>query len=496
MLSTEVWPPGARRDVDLTRSYYVIVGNGISGLTNHLTLLASALGRERLGGREILHIGGCDPWQGYVSTAMGQWPAMVVLPEFVEQYRGRGGAEFDFLGVKEFGLAAEGQWLALAGARSFWSLAGEVKGVRAVGTGYELAVETATGFVTVRADFVDVCGGPGPARRLAPGVVDPSDAVLLGEYVNLRGSLQAWPRVVTGDWFLGRANPVALTGQRVLVVGGGATAAWCVERAEQAGHEVWWLAEGSLRGAFLPSGRNDGLAQGPLTRQRMNGVLTVESVLFPSRADTRFGEGYLVKGVRSSPGGLVEVSFAGSGRLVDGRRRVFAGLAQEEFAQVVVALGQLQLPTEVGSWAHLLQGVLRPAVGAGRQLLKDRFGRCVGLQSLDGKLRVLGAAGLGHPDVVREWRKIGSRSHVFFESLAGQGKVNVGVALCGLTVAEANRYWDGGRPNENLNTAMGAELPGLFGEMGPVWTEMRASRVVPFTEGELGAVDKATTERY
>lgn len=475
------------------------MGNGISGLTDHLTLLGSGWGRERVGGREILHIGGGDPWQGYVAMTMGQWPSILVLPEFQEQYRRRGGAEFDFLGVPEFASAAERQWLALSAARPFGSLTGKVKGIRFVGGGYEVEVDTPGGLSTVLAEFVDICGGPGPARRLAAGVVDPSDAVLLGEYANLQGSVQPWPRVVTGDWFLGNGNAVAPSGEKVLVVGGGPTAAWCVERAEQAGHEVWWMGEGFLRGAFLPSGRNDGLAQGPLTRRRQNGVLTVENKLFPSRADTRFGEGYLVTGIGSSRG-LVMVRFGlaaeGSGRLVDGRRRCLPVLVQQEFSQVVVALGQLQLPSEVGSWAHLLQGVLRPAVGAGRHLVNDRFGRTVGLQSLDGKLRLLGAAGLGHPDVVREWRKVGSRSHVFFESLAGQGRVNVGVALCGLTVAEANRYWEERRPNVNLNTAAAGESPGLFGDMGRVWAEMRASRVVPFTEGELEVVSGGTTERY
>jgi len=242
------------------------------------------------------------------------------------------------------------------------------------------------------------------------------------------------------------------------------------------------------------------VAQGPLARRRLNGVWSVENDLFPSRVGSRFGEGYLVTGVHSSPQGGVVVNFGlasgGSGRLVDGQRRILPVLVREEFAQVVVAMGQLQLPTEVGSWAHLLQGVLRAAVGAGRQVLRDRFGRSVGLRSLDGKLRVLGAAGLGHPDVVREWRKVGSRSHVFFESLAEQGRVGVGVALCGLTIGEANGYWDGVRVNSNLNTAMAGELPAVFGEMGRVWVEMRASRVVPFAEGEVGTVSGRTSERY
>ena len=500
MSSPGSWPPGGGRNADLTRSYYVIVGNGISGLTDHLTLLASAWGRERLGGLEILHIGGLDPWQGYVPTAMGQWPAILALPEFWEQYRGRGGAEYDFLGVGEFAVAAERQWKRLAKARPFWSLPGNVRGIRFVGGGYEIEVETPEGVVMVRAEFVDVCGGPGPARRLRAGVVDPNDAVLLGEYANLRGSVQVWPRVVTGDWFLGKGNAVAPSGERVLVVGGGATGAWCVERAEQAGHEVCWVGEGGLRGAFLPSRRNYGLAQGPLTRRRVNGVQTVENDLFPTGVNTRFGEGYLVTGVHSAASGFAVVSFGlsagGTGRLVDGKRQILPGLVQEEFAQVVVAMGQLQLPTEVGSWAHVLQGVLRAAVGAGRQVLLDRFGRSVGLQSFDGRLRVLGAAGLGHPDVVREWRKVGSGSHVFFQSLAEQGRVGVGVALCGLTIAEANGYWDEFRPNENLNTAMAQELPGVFGEMGRVWVEMRASRVVPFAEGEVGTVSGGTSERY
>jgi hypothetical protein len=210
--------------------------------------------------------------------------------------------------------------------------------------------------------------------------------------------------------------------------------------------------------------------------------------------------------VAKSPSGFAELKFqvnpnAKLPRFVDANRaNIPVPPATREFNQVVVAIGQLQYPKEQGSWADLLQNVLAKARAAGSHFIRDSIGRVVGLQSAGGLLRVLGAAALSHPDVTREWRQIGSSSNLYLKSLVEQSRVEVGVALSGTLVAEANHYWQAGRRNNNLNMISSTELgliwPALFPAAVRTWIEMRSTRIEPFTTAEITSVEKLTADRY
>jgi hypothetical protein len=167
----------------------------------------------------------------------------------------------------------------------------------------------------------------------------------------------------------------------------------------------------------------------------------------------------------------------------------------EVFQQVVIAFGQVK-----SYWEQLLECVLPRARWMGRHLVQDRVGRVIGMQSSEGTIRVLGAAALSHPDVSGMWETPGSASNLFFQTLVEQARVDIGMPLALLLIAEANQYWGGLGANDNLNTTTEADLiallPGLSQEVISTWLQMRASRISPFTQSELRDVLMATKDCY
>jgi hypothetical protein len=72
----------------------------------------------------------------------------------------------------------------------------------------------------------------------------------------------------------------------------------------------------------------------------------------------------------------------------------------------------------------------------------------VGLQSDDGKLRVLGAAFLTHPEGRSVFKNANSDLFRYVASLPEQAQVESGAAVATMTTALANRYF-GYQPNYN-----------------------------------------------
>jgi len=59
-------------------AYYVIIGRGVTGLYNHLTMLADVWGRARLTPNlPVMHLGYAEPWGRRGHERMGQWPRML-----------------------------------------------------------------------------------------------------------------------------------------------------------------------------------------------------------------------------------------------------------------------------------------------------------------------------------------------------------------------------------------------------------------------------------
>lgn len=94
-------------------------------------------------------------------------------------------------------------------------------------SGFELSVEYEGLATSIWADKVDICTGPGPMRKLSTSNDD-------------RQLLESKERIVYGDSFY---NFQDMKGEEVLVYGGGSTAAWAVEHAIRAGvSRVDWFA--------------------------------------------------------------------------------------------------------------------------------------------------------------------------------------------------------------------------------------------------------------
>ena len=492
-----MWPPGADYSPDLTRRYYVMIGAGYGALVNHWMVRATG----RVGSLDVLHIGDIDPWRAYEPLPMGQWPPALTLPAVNQRPAGR---DTDFLLSSNFAQASEDSWIELGKQYHFYAVRDQVTSIVLQPAGhFEINVAGMT--QPVLADKVDVVAGPGPALRLGPPTI--TDRALLDEYSSSQAP-SGLPRVVSGESYLTAGTGVASMGT-VCVLGGGPTAAWCVERAESLGNAVVWVVERQINPALTSSRRNDHLAQGTLTRRRLNGVTTLEGDLFPSNPSTSFIEGYVCDRLTPSGAG-VQVTLTPSGktstpRHVDGTRTVVPlPPPPMDFEQVVVAIGQARLPTDSESWAARLKNVLAPARAANRHFLRDREGRVVGLQTLDGNLRVLGSTALAHPDVATEWRQVNSSSQVFYESLYEQARVDTGIALSSIALAAANQFR--AAPHDvNLNAVSDLELENgwmltghrpLFPTMAATWFEMRHARIHPFLEDEIKLIASINRDRY
>jgi hypothetical protein len=472
---------------DTSLRYYVIVGCGFSGILNHALLRHPS--NTRVGSLPILHVGSKDPWWSYYSMPMGQWPTLLTLPAFSHQPSSI--ARCANLGSSEFADINQRQWNALYAARPFHHEDARLVAIRSIGPGaYEIELDNGRIF---NAAYIDVCGGPGPSRTPPSAMsIDPN---LMNEFRGMGMGPGGWPRLLSGETFLNRMTPTMPSAARICVYGGGPTGAWCVERAESMGHAVFWVAAEKLNAAFVASRRNDGLVVPPVVRKPVNGDHVITGNLRPSNPTTVFGENLDATAIVLDTFGQVEVQLqpaaTGTPRFIGpGGPFAFPTTPGLRVAQVVLSIGQETGHAEPRSWASLLRSVFGSAIHAGAHFIIDRQGLVVGMQSLDNRVRLLGAAALSHPDVQVEWAKPGTPSNLYFRSLVEQARVRNGITLSALTIAEANGLWSSG-VNGNLNTAGLKDLlqltsgwpVGLDGAQS--WFEMRGSRISPFERLEF-----------
>jgi hypothetical protein len=481
--------PTSPLDPDPAKSYYVIIGCGFSGVLNHALLRPT-----RLGGLPILHIGETDPWRNYHPMPMGQPPTLLTLPGFTK--RPSKLDRYTNLKSDEFARINKFEWNQLAKNHTFYHEKGRVVGVGKPGPRYE--VKLASGHI-YQAEYIDVCGGPGPARRPSPDDID-IDKVLLREF---DGATKAghWPRLVSGEAFLSSRTPAvpAEPGSSVCVYGGGPTGAWCVEHAQKLGHRVYWVANKNLNEAFVADRRNDHLLRDSVVREIVGGNHVVTGRLVPADSSTTFGENLQATKITATAPDEVKISFTASApttwRFTEstGPRRISPPTVESlDVQQVVLSIGQETSYKEDRSWASLLKPVLEDAISGRTYLITDRQRRVVGLQSDDERVRLLGAAALGHPKVRAEWEKPGSPSYLFFRSLVEQARVPIGITLSATLLAEANEFWSSA-PNENLNTCGLVDLWQLIHRWGwpaeldtaETWLQMRGNRIPPFARSEL-----------
>jgi hypothetical protein len=164
----------------------------------------------------VLFIGGEEPWSRYAPIPMGQWPAVLSAPAFRDRLRAL--PQHGFLRSPDFAAAIERQWQHLSWLRSFHAIQDRVRSIAPAAHGFDIDIGRPD---PVKAELVDVCGGPGPARRLCDHQVD---AALRPYPSNLPGP-NGWRLLETGESFLEQGTVIA-GGNGVTVIGGGPTAAW------------------------------------------------------------------------------------------------------------------------------------------------------------------------------------------------------------------------------------------------------------------------------
>jgi type VI secretion system secreted protein VgrG len=233
---------------------------------------------------------------------------------------------------------------------------------------YKVDIATAPGQTkSIYTNNIDIATGPGPARKLADGVL-PSDD---------EKKLKAAGTLVYGDQHL--ATTPLPAGSKVLVYGGGASAAWNVNHSGKNGADVNWSARGA--------GGKDPFAGANLARNR--------KVMEETAGSRQTREITKVTPV-----------------MVDGKQKALVqfndGKPPQVYDQVVVSIGQDSKAK--GGVENLMSGVLEKKPGDGPKMTTiegvkpdgKRDGNLVGLYSGDqkGGIRVVGAAatatGLGN----------------------------------------------------------------------------------------------------
>jgi hypothetical protein len=519
-----------------TKPRYVIIGNGFAATVDHATLRQTKFGVERIGGKEVLHIGYPDPWGKYHPHDMNQYLELLTLPGYKNQ-----AVEADVT------ASGRGRWL--------WSphfakrTAEEIETIKEYDTdtkvlpGQVLKIEkTAQNFrifvrppgarenqaVQVLASKIDICTGPGQTR-VAPngpgGFTRPEE--LETEYTSPPGiDADDWyPQLITASSYT-RENAKTIAGGLVLVTGAGPAAAQAVERAleEGAGHILW--TPSSIHQAFPPTLRLDDLVKVDLhpavnrwgtlpvrlgfpagalklvpardnvwiTEKEYRIIrieyLTAEKIL--ERSLTTHNDQPLLPAAFAIQDGNARdvtpllVTFARDGYCIGSDGVQTQQFHYGVFHQVVTAKGLQDTVNEPGSAFMLLKDLISSGSVTLEPIIWHRSQDCaLGLQSTDGRIRLLGASGHGNklmkslaggPTTVLE---------SYQSSLPAQARIALqGVTVSGVTIAHANRYFpDKTAVNPNVNTAMLRELKDTFGDrLGKLIHTVRSYRIRPFED--------------
>ncbi len=428
---------------------HAVLGIGYAGLVDVSTLLAA---RSPIVAGGVLWLGDDDPWSAYDDHAMGQWPCLLALPGYRAENQPRNEEAAQWLSSRAFAENNARQLEAIERELRVARLPGQVRTPFRLEAGeLVIEVERADSTVqTVRLRSLDVCTGPGPARLLdrdrpqGPFVrVDQLhfDDELYDEY--RRGGVSA--RVQVAQRFM---HADVTPGARVLVVGEGALAAGCAERALARGSRVVWVGRRDDLAQNLPdSGRYEHLFRDPRWRQTRS---------FEAAPP---GLTVLVARVRSlvPSGGRVRVELA-----AESRSAALAGPAVvDDIDQVVISASSRSGANEEGSMRFLMKAWMVPRGERKHRLdpiVSD--GLVVGYSALGGLLRVLGApmSGLAAeepPGVVQELRRwLGSLPRQ--ARLAG---IQIGITAGAALIARANGFYRAvDAPDECAHTATAADL--------------------------------------
>lgn len=391
------------------------------------------------------------------------------------------------------------------------------------------------------ARYVDICTGAGKARAAEERVLGTD----LYEQMRTRiwQPVESWTgdlahfttrKILTGTEALYRETIWDGADERYCVMGGGGVGVNMVERSQDGRREKWvdWLASGTLHASFA-IGRNDILLRHPHTWNDLGTVIDNPgqpmamddlgdgrkdqlASLDPASRKWRFGQGSEVETATIAKT-RVKIVFAPATRTnkfenvpndpelkdqtVPPQMRDYweqnTPLLAGKFALSAMACAGEDLYEQWSATVDVYDRLIR----AGGQDIRDvgqaeklaahvtlspieagSDGRMVGLQTSDGTLRVLGAAGTGNASLATDsyggpYRKMTD----YHDTLPAQGQIGrVGFVFSALNVAMANHYFDAANKkktnaddvapvtdvevNTNVNTMSRKELEDLLGD--------------------------------
>jgi hypothetical protein len=359
------------------------------------------------------------------------------------------------------------------------------------------------------ADFIDICTGSG-----RPQVIAPAHASVAQSRTPPWIFPEAWTeerssrRVLNGIDAI-RREMVWTDGERVCVTAGGGIALNVAEKARNQRCTLDWSARSGLfANTFELNPRNDTFLKHPFTKKPMEynerracGV-DAEAKLMPPYANLRLATNATIKSVDIEDQSVL-VKLEGGGAAIRDFWEKSKGLADDawEFSDeytiwankdrrgAVVArpkfYDRLVIPTGLQTTGfgqpcyyahHLLTGtqgringqdfVFDTPLSGGNFIVRE--GRMLGLKSPDGEasVRLLGAAGQMYPGipVPATWTPASTTETTprimmwkYRYHLAASAVVD-GFILAGINIAHANRFFDDGKANRNINTMTPAEI--------------------------------------
>lgn len=356
---------------------------------------------------------------------------------------------------------------------------------------YRLLLSSSRGYLAwYYADKIDICTGAGKARAVDETMV--SSAIYEATRTRIWEPVETWDEdrcnrtILTGTEGLYRETNWGI-GKRYCVMGSGGVGVNMIERAGQTEKWVDWLATKTLHDSF-PIGRNDILLkqpdnEGPAERygqvMRMNdfdyGRKVPTTTILPANVKWRFGQACDVASVTRVEARLKVVfkSTEGGSAIRDshGQRSAFDAGA--------LAFSDQYEPPEVDRNPSHYDRLIRCAgqdirdVGQAEKvaallslvpIVAGADKRMVGLQTADGSIRVLGAAGTGNAALVDANDAAVKNMRAYHDTLPAQGRIMfVGFVFSSLNVAMANHYFNAGfvgasKRNFNVNTMSVEEL--------------------------------------
>ncbi len=508
---------------------YAIIGRGFAATVDRCTL-QTELGRARVDGLKVVHVGYPDPWLKYVSHNMNQEVELLTLPGYKAQQS-----------LDTVPRQPAARWL---NSRNFAAhTATERSAIEMHETVFEAGVthiekrsehylvHLNDGSPPIIAAKIDLCTGTGQQTLLKTRTQDAGYGVdmtaeLWEAYLHpdVASDVQGRRVYAAELYVLDHVRPIA--GGLICVVGASPAGIQAMEHAlcEDGGVGGGPVAQGllvasrTMNEGFPAIGRLDDHAKDaagdPLPiRQGL-----AKGDLHPTRLPVTFAEGYKIASIEpivadhialfeagqvteGDVGTRLLVTFRKNGgkqRLVGTTLGVDHGeLLYGKFDQVVLGSGRTRGrgdSKEVGSALGLVWDFRNDLVGLPNP---DSIDFPPGLQTRDGKVRILGAAGinnpiyLGLPQLARNELGL-SPLGMYERSLPAQARVNgEGVTLAAATIAWANGYYtaallgtsfkDGGvYPNANV-----ASLPELESRFDKGLAEdiyyARHERVGPFS---------------